>query len=552
MTLPKPKTEVTLRPASPASVGKYPGKRTGTRIDELRGIICEYDVPITSTDGITFYVDVFRPSAAGQHPPLIAWSPYGKHLAPWNRWENIPGTGVSGADLSEYTIFEAPDPVYWSAQGYAVINVDPRGTWGSEGDITFMSELEAKDCAELIEWAGTRDWSNGNVGMTGVSYLAWSQWRVAALNPPHLKAINPNEGVSDFYRETARHGGIPATFFSMLLDQRWSFGSGQVEDLKAMLAAHPFFDDYWASKNADLSNIKVPAYVVAGWGDQGLHTRGTLEGFKKIGSSQKWLKVHGRKKWQNYYEEQERQRQFFDKFLKGIPSEVDHWPPVKIEVRERYYEGNLRAENEWPLQRTEYVALHLDAATGSAGKTVPETASNARYRVDGAPLSSGTAHFDHTFTERTELTGHMKLKLWVEALGNDDMDLFVFIDKIDRSGDRVPFQAQTTREDGPVALGWLRVSHRELDERLSTVYQPVLKHAGESKLSPGQIVPVEIEIWPSSTLFEAGEKLRITLSGRDVNDNPSYRHLDTVNTGTHVVHTGGTYDSHLLVPVIPT
>ncbi|MBL4891969.1 MAG: CocE/NonD family hydrolase [Rhizobiaceae bacterium] len=83
------------------------------------------------------------------------------------------------------------------SHGYAVINVDPRGTWHSEGRATYLSPEEAEDFADVIEWAGTRDWSNGNVGFSGVSYLTSSQWLVAELNPPHLKAINPWEGWTD-------------------------------------------------------------------------------------------------------------------------------------------------------------------------------------------------------------------------------------------------------------------------------------------------------------------------------------------------------------------
>src|SRR4030066_401802 len=122
--------------------------------------------------------------------------------------------GLNDEDFNEYTAFEAPDPVYWCRNGYVIINADMRGSWKSEGDLTLMSPQEAEDCYDLIEWAGTRSWSNGKVGMYGVSYLAWSQWRVAALNPPHLAAINPWEGVSDFYREFCFHGGIPETIFT--------------------------------------------------------------------------------------------------------------------------------------------------------------------------------------------------------------------------------------------------------------------------------------------------------------------------------------------------
>ncbi len=110
----------------------------------------------------------------------------------------------------------------------------------------------------------------------------------------------------------------------------------------------------------------------------------------------------------------------------------------------------------------------------------------------------------------------MKLKLWVQAEGSDDMDLFVAIRENRSCRKHCPVPVLWNHDDGPVALGWLRVSHRELDEEKSTPYQPVHKHQREIKLKAGEIVPVEIEIWPSSTLFERGEKLRVVVQGSDI------------------------------------
>ena len=205
-----------------------------------------------------------------------------------------------------------------------------------------------------IQTAGTREWSNGKVGMQGVSYLAWSQWKVAAANPPHLAAINPWEGVSDFYRELATHGGIPETLFGPMWMRSVCFSTTRVEDFVEMEQQHPLFDAYWASKNADLSKIKVPALIVASWTDHGLHNRGTIEGFRQIASKDKWLIVHGRKKWWHFYQKEsvEKQRQFFNRFLKGIDNDVPRWPKVRLEVRDRYYVGKSRNEREWPPART--------------------------------------------------------------------------------------------------------------------------------------------------------------------------------------------------------
>ena len=149
----------------------------------------------------------------------------------------------------------------------------------------------------------------------------------------------------------------------------------------------------------------------------------------------------------------------------------------------------------------------------------------------------------------------MKLRLWVEADGADDMDLFIAVQKFDRSGKYVPFAAFSALEDGPVALGWLRASHRELDVERSTPQQPWLLHRKQMKLKRGAPVPVEIEIWPSGTRFVTGETLRVVVQGSDLYKYARWivlaRHLKTINSGTHVIHTGGRYNSHLLIPVIP-
>ena len=506
------------------------------------GMLIERDVAVTLRDGAVIHVDVFRPADEKPAAPVIAWGPYGKH-GPTVYALAYPTCGLDQNALSKYTAFEAPDPAVWVPRGFAVINADTRGTWFSQGDATFLSPEEARDYYDLIEWAGTQPWSSGKVGLSGVSYLTSSQWRVAELNPPHLAAINPWEGWADTYREVARHGGIPETTFWPYIGPRWSVGTGRIEDLLAETKEHPLFDDFWASKAATFNGIKVPAYIVASWTDQGMHTRGTLEGFKRISSKQKWLEVHGRKKWAQYYEPAcvQRQLEFFDHYLRGVANGVPNWPKVRLEVREKCYVGGMQDENEWPISRTNYEKLPLNPDQGE--KT---------FRYDAL---TGRAEFEFPFDKRTDLIGHMKLTLWAEAEGADDMDLFVAVQKLDAKGKLVPFAFWAQFDDGPVALGWLRASHRELDPSRSTEYQPVLKHERELKLRPGEIVPLQIEIWPSGTRFEAGERLRLVIQGTDVQKYPKGtmcdRHEDTVNRGTHVLHAGGRFDSYLLVPVVP-
>ena len=119
--------------------------------------------------------------------------------------------------------------------------------------------------------------------------------------------------------------------------------------------------------------------------------------------------------------------------------------------------------------------------------------------------------FKYTFDKDTELVGNMKLKLWVSTKDSDDMDLFAGIKKLDRRGNEVNFPDFNHIENGQVATGWLRVSHRELDQEKSTIAQPWHKHETELKLSQVDIVPVEIELLPSGTLFKQGETLEVVV-----------------------------------------
>jgi len=351
------------------------------------------------------------------------------------------------------------------------------------------------------------------------------------------------------------HGGIPETSFLVRGSANLQWSTTRTEDTPANARAHPLYDAYWASKECDLESIEVPAFVVASWSDQGLHTRGTLEGYKRISSRQKWLEVHGRKKWAYYYEPSSvrKQRQFFDHFLRRHDTSVAAWPKVRIEVRDRANVGAFRDENEWPLARTEYRRLYLDARYRSLSDVPIAAAAIADYD----PLSEdGHATFDYEFAQDTELSGHMKLRLWVEAVGSDDMDLFVAILKLDRDGNLVPFTFYAMQENGPVALGWLRVSHRELDPSRSRPEQPFHSHTHELRLQAGERVAAEIEIWPSSTRFEARERLRVLVQGRDtmtqaLPNTPFLRHEHTRNRGLHIIHTGGESDSYLLVPAVP-
>ena len=541
-----------MEPGRDLAERNYPG--FNPRQVTADGLTIDYDVAVELRDGVKIYVDIYRPAGIEiPLPAIILWSAYGKHY----RWPRPVLTAFTqGAEISDYAPIEAPDPLTWCPAGYAIVVPDPRGINSSEGDATAWSPQEGDDIHDTIEWIAEQSWSSGKVGMAGASYFGIVQWFAGATRPPHLAALLPYDGMSDLYREIVMHGGIPNTGFVSFWNAQVRASHNLAENWMTAMKLHPFIDEYWQSKVPAVENIDVPTYVVSCWSDHAVHTRGSLSAFMRLGTDQKWLEVHGRNKWARMYtgESTRRQLAFFDRFLKDIPNEVDSWPKVRLEVRERIDVGEERAEEEWPLARTRYTPFYLDAADGSLSATPVEETKSLSY---DAAAHEPHAVFSHTFAEDTELTGYFKLKLWVEADGADDMDLFAAVQKWDTAGELVNFYYITRFRFGHAAHGWLRVSHRELDAERSKPHQPVHPHLREQRLQAGEIVPVEIEIWPSSTMFRAGEQMRVVVMGSDPFpplQDPGIGialHPETRNAGRHIIHTGGQYDSHILVPVIP-
>jgi putative CocE/NonD family hydrolase len=143
-------------------------------------VLIERNVPATMRDGTILYTDVWRPDADGTFPTLLTRTPYDK-----SQPRNASIAGV--------------DPVRTVGEGYVVIYQDVRGRFTSQGDWSF--EQESSDGYDSVEWAAQLPYSDGNIGMFGLSYLGFTQWMAAVAQPPHLKAIFPMQmgaGIRDF------------------------------------------------------------------------------------------------------------------------------------------------------------------------------------------------------------------------------------------------------------------------------------------------------------------------------------------------------------------
>ncbi|MBN1367777.1 MAG: CocE/NonD family hydrolase [Dehalococcoidales bacterium] len=537
------KIEVIYRKTNPIanSNGKFPPLTSCIKVEE--GIIIERDVPVNLRDGTIIYTDVYRPEGASNIPAIVAWSPYGKR----SRYTGYDTLGVPPLTVSPMAKDEGPDPAFWCKYGYAVVNPDPRGVGNSQGNIVFLGTAEGKDCYDLIEWVAMQEWCSGKIGMSGNSWLAMIQWFTATEQPSHLTAIAPWEGATDLYRDILCRGGIPETGFT---EGFYSFfyGPAYSEDIIAMIHKYPFMNSYWEDKIPYLNKINIPAYITAGWSH--FHLRGSIEAFRKITSPNKWLRIHRDFEWPDYYTPNNLKdlRDFFDRYLKGIRNGWEMMAPVRLDVMDvddSDYQVN-RCEKEFPLERTQYRRLFLDAKTGHLSNYPVKKESYLSYES-----TKQAAKFTIEFKHNVELTGYMKLRLWVEADGADDMDIFVNVQKLSKKGDFLP--TFVLGQSHPGASGLLRVSHREIDKERSTPAEPVLTHSAEQLLKPGEIVPIEIGIWPSSKYWYAGQKLSLAISGHYIRDSRWFEPFrwELCNRGNHVIHTGGKFDSYLLIPVIP-
>nr|WP_245802166.1 CocE/NonD family hydrolase [Corynebacterium pacaense] len=519
------------------------------------------DIPVRMRDGVTLRLNLFRPAdhegPQGPLPVILSAHPYGKDAVPkktrFGRWSLNPQYRIMNQSepvrISDQTSWEAPDPVWWVQQGYAVINLDTRGGGHSEGRGDLFSDQEADDIAQVIAWAAAQPWSNGKIAMLGVSYLAISQYKVAALQPPALKAIVPWEGFSDAYRDFFTSGGIVENGFARV----WLFLSSRAARLSTNLAVerrkHPLRDDWWAGLSPDLSRITVPILECTSFSDANLHSIGSMRAFARSGSRQRHAFAHRGPKWATFYGNEARRHQlaFLDKHLRG--QESMEIPPMRLEIRDRGdHVVEVRDEQEWPLARTEWRRLHLQATGVLSTEAAREGAVTFNLRRDAVA-------FDHHFPEDTEVTGPMLLRLQVATSGARDPRILVGVEK--RVAHRmVPFEGSYGYGRDRIAQGRLRLALRELDPVLSTPHQPEHTFRTAEPLVDGEATEILIPLSPSATLFRAGESLRLMIAGRYLEPrNPLFGHFPThyvpSSSGRAIISWDADHPSYLEIPVIP-
>jgi predicted acyl esterase len=339
-------------------------------------------------------------------------------------------------------------------------------------------------------------------------------------------------------------------------------------DLGGEILAHPLDDEYHRERSANWAKITVPFLSAANWGGQGLHPRGNFESFTRATSAQKWLEAHGIEHWTHFYTDygRELQKRFFDYFLKGEKNGWDPQPRVLLQVRhmDRFKQ---RDEQEWPLARTQWTKFYLDLTSDALFPAPAAQKAQRSFLANG----DGLTFLTRPLHVETEITGPSALKLFVSS-STEDADLFVVLRVFTPDLREVVFQGAIDPHT-PIAQGWLRASHRKLDPALSKPWRPYHSHDERQPLRPGEVVELDIEIWPTSIVVPAGHRIGLTIRGKDyeyvtsggkqsnfknelkgcgpfLHDDPRDR-PGKIFGGETTLHTTENGQPYLLLPVVP-
>ena len=571
----------------------------------LRGIRKLTDVAIPTRDpDVQLLADVFLPLEPGPYPVVLSVTRYGKAFERGctcdaaaalrmeqredEYWENELGPDGQPRRLNEVSVM--PNTADWVPEGYAVVRVDGRGTCNTPGFLHPYGAQEAEDIYDAIEWAGTQPWSNGNVGMWGISNTAVNQLPAATLQPPHLKALIPHSGDIDQYRDIVFQGGLyyqgyrEPWFHSRVageelrcLDQPYAdiidiFRENRFDDPRVygFLDTDPDSGELLpiGPASPDPSKITQPLWSHSRQDMWPIHIRGGSEVYILAASEHKKLWVEAGHEYARAYAPDvfEQHVRFFDYWLKGIDNGIMDEPPVRVDLRLPRDADNpkgawkTRFEDEWPIARTQYQRYYLDATDPSGdGVLLAEPPPQARSTSYSADVSDddcdshGVSFISEPLEADTELAGYMKLGLTVSS-SSADMDIYATLRVMDEQGQDVLYHS-THSAESPVTVGFLKVSHRKLDEARSTHHQPVLSHKQEDHqpLTPGEPVTAEVELWPNTALIKKGHRLWLTLQPRDsCFRTHTHEYDESYHRGaSNTIHTGGAEPAYLQIPVVP-
>ena len=495
---------------------------------------------IDMADGVGLRYTVHLPEGEGPFPVLLQYSGYAAGTDPYDN-----GLAEFGQRMRD--------------QGFAILGVSMRGTGCSEGEFDLFTPLWSTDGAAVVEWAAAQPWSNGRIGMVGASFPGISQLMVASQQPDGLEAIAPAVPITDLYRDVGYPGGIYNHSFANFFTAAQKTGYAAVPDetlagdsrcaaavpehnqpdqiIALQGPQHPYADDELFERflpAEDVAAIDVPTLWTSSWQDEQLGSRATAA-LDVLDRDHTWAVLgngsHASGFYSDYYNDL--MEPFFRHYLLGEDNGWDQTPRVHLmhEVDLGYEPGWVSTHEVWPPP-TRDVTLHVQpdgtlgprpatdtaafsyrypqpspsvmttacaacqVAVGPAGTVGPEPAITYKAPVpDGGAVSFTTVPFDRD----TELLGPASADLWLSSTAATT-DLQVTVTEVRPDGQELYVQR-----------GWLRASHRTLDEDRSTPTRPFHTHAADDArpLVPGVVTPVRVEVWPFNHVFRAGSALRM-------------------------------------------
>lgn len=553
--------------------------------------VIDHDVKIPLSDGINIVVDVIRPDSDEKFPIILGLSPYPKEAqyGPIRPSKMSTALQLNPGEEKHRGHLEAGDPIFYARRGYVHVIGNVRGTGKSGGDLQHLGDRDAQDVYEVIEWLAAQPWSNGNVGMLGVSYFAMIQWLVACSHPPHLKCLFAPWASIDRYREVYYRGGIlqggwvngwprnsvdwpkdrkdpkvqsitkkevGEKVFQEMIDKTLSDPSIQefpilVDALRnpdkgfnnfmVDVLLHPNDDSYWNPKTFDYAKINVPCYFGGDLTPNGLHLRTAFKNFENLKVPKKLVIGPPFYLDRPAYQLQWESLRWFDHWLKGIENGITNEPDVRIFVMGS---NEWKSSDRWPLADTKWTPFYFHE-----GGLLAE---HEYWHKEGystffdSPWGRGSVDFQTPyFVESTEVIGHAMVNLYGSTTSNEVL-WFVTVYTQDSQGN------STT-----LSRGWLRGSHREIDEKRSKPWLPYHPHRKSEPLVPDEIYEFKIELLPLSYLFKPGTRLGVRVAcsdktgevPRSPNDASAFGHVLSQSVNRVTVYHDTDYPSHLLLPI---
>lgn len=545
------------------------------------------DLVCETRDGIELAADVYLPDEEGEYPALLAYSPYGKNLQDAVRF--LPKQSREKSTMWDGTI-EAGDIEYITDNGYAHVIADVRGTGDSGGQTVGFFDKAGQDGYDLVEWIAERPWCDGQVGGVGRSWFGTNQLLLAAADPPSLVGVFPSGVFTDLYREFAYHGGVLNMFLyglwdgrhgdSGIVDNDWVSRERHVDEavferqLEEALEdpdvrqypnlyqllhypeKNPLFVDlvlndtdteFYAERSPHerLGDVECPIYLSGAWG--GTHTQPVYTADERLDSDrERILMTPPRLLERPYHEYKEEMLRWYDTLMKGEETGLADEPPVKMYVRGA---DRWRFEERLVPERTEYNEFYLR----NHGRLLPssetlETLSPRTFSQDPPNVSDELGRLRYAtepLLEAREFTGPASLTLYA-SIDATDTTWIAYLSEVSASGDRTV-----------LSRGYLRASHREIDEDRSTPAQPFHPHVDPEPVTPGEIYEYRIGFPPIAALLEKGHRLELELRSMEIPFSetsdlpPGSHHFPQATSVSHRIYADSEHPSRLLVPEIP-